>query len=139
MAMSENNQSNERYRNGVVAKLMEFFRSKDGGEEWVVQVANNSFGFPFVNDLGNDEILKITVSIPKGDREGNPYDLDGEGADYSASVKKKAELKAKQEEAKAKKIEADKKKREAIAKLKTKQENAVLIDKLKDKLAKGGE
>lgn len=122
MAKSENNQSNERYRNSVVAKLMEFFRSEQGGEEWVVQVANNAFGFPFVNDLGNDEILKIVVSIPQGDREGNPYDLDGEGEDYQASLKKKAETKAKQEIAKAKKIEADRKKREAIAKLKEQRE-----------------
>lgn len=122
MAKSENNQSNERYRNSVVAKLMEFFRSERGGEEWVVQVANNAFGFPFVNDLGNDEILKIVVSIPQGDREGNPYDLDGEGEDYQASLKKKAETKAKQEIAKAKKIEADRKKREAIAKLKEQRE-----------------
>lgn len=122
MAMSENKQSNERYRNAVVEKLMQFFKSPEGGEEWVIQVANNAFGFPFVNDLGNDEIVKITVSIPTGDRDGNPYDLDGEGEDYKNSVKKKAEIAQKKAEAKAKKIEADRKKRETMAKLKAKQE-----------------
>ena len=122
MAMSVNNQSNERYRNNLVAKLMEFFQSEEGGQEWVVQVANNAFGFPFVNDNGSDEIVKITISIPKGDRDGNPYDLDAEGESYQMTVKKKAEIKAKQEEAKAKKIEADRKKRETMAKLKAKQE-----------------
>lgn len=122
MAMSANNQSNERYRNELIAKLMDFFKSEDGGEEWVVQVANNAFGFPFVNDAGSDEIVKITISIPKGDRDGNPYDLDAEGEAFAMAQKKKAETKAKQAAAKAKKIEADKKKRETMAKLKAKQE-----------------
>ena len=92
MAMSENKQANERYRNAVIERLMQFFKSAEGGEEWVVQVANNAFGFPFVNDLGEDEIVKITVSIPTGDREGNPYDLDAEGESYQMAIKKKAEI-----------------------------------------------
>ena len=120
--MSVNNQSNERYRNDLVKKLMDFLASEQGGGEWVVQVANNSFGFPFVNDNNSDEVVKITVSIPKGDREGNPYDLDAEGESYQMSLQRKAEIKAKQEQAKAKKIEADRKKRETMAKLKAKQE-----------------
>jgi hypothetical protein len=124
MAVSENKQANEKYRNSVVEKLMEFFKSKQGGEEWVVQVANNAFGFPFVNDLGNDEIVKITISIPTGDREGNPYDLDAEGESYQMGLKKKAEIAEKKAVAKAKKIEADRKKREAMAKLKAKQEES---------------
>lgn len=124
MAMSENKQANERYRNLVIEKLMQFFKSEQGGEEWVVQVANNAFGFPFVNDLGDDEIVKITVSIPTGDREGNPYDLDAEGESYQMAVKKKAEIAEKKAAAKAKKIETDRKKREAMAKLKTKQEQS---------------
>ena len=122
MAMSENKQANEQYRTAVVEKLMEFFKSEQGGGEWVVQVANNAFGFPFVNALGEDEIVKITVSVPTGDRDGNPYDLDAEGESYQMSVKKKAEIAQKKAEAKAKKIEADRKKREAMAKLKAKQE-----------------
>ena len=65
MAKSENNMSNERYRNALIRKLMEFFQSKEGGEEWVLQVASNAFGFPFVNDVGSEEIVKITVSIPQ--------------------------------------------------------------------------
>lgn len=124
MAASENKQANERYRNSIVEKLMEFFKSEQGGQEWVVQVANNAFGFPFVNDLGNDEILKITVSVPTGDREGNPYDLDAEGEGYQMAVKKKAETAKKKAELKAKKIEADRKKRETMAKLKAKQEQS---------------
>ena len=124
MAVSENKQANEKYRNSVVEKLMEFFKSKQGGEEWVVQVANNAFGFPFVNDLGNDEIVKVTISIPTGDRDGNPYDLDAEGESYQMGLKKKAEIAEKKAIAKAKKIEADRKKREAMAKLKAKQEES---------------
>lgn len=122
MAMSENKQANERYRNAVIEKLIQFFKSAEGGEEWVVQVANNAFGFPFVNDIGEDEIVKITVSIPTGDRDGNPYDLDAEGESYQMTVKKKAEIAQKKAEAKAKKMEADRRKREAMAKLKAKQE-----------------
>lgn len=125
MAASANKQSNDRYREKLTEKLMEFFKSPAGGEEWVVQVANNAFGFPFVNDLGEDEIAKITISIPQGDRDGNPYDLEGEGEDYKALVKKRAETKAKAEQAKAKKIEADRKKREAMAKLKEAKEKGV--------------
>ena len=33
-----------------------------------------------------EEIVKITVSIPKGTREGEPYDLDGEAKDYQTAV-----------------------------------------------------
>ena len=69
-----------------------------------------------------NEIVKITVSIPTGDRDGNPYDLDAEGESYQMSVKKKAEIAQKKAEAKAKKMEADRRKREAMAKLKAKQE-----------------
>ena len=122
MAMSVNNQANEKYRTELTEKLMEYFKSEQGGGEWVVQVANNAFGFPFVNENGSDEVVKITISIPNGDRAGNPYDLDAEGEDFKRNQAKKAEIKAKQEQAKAKKIEADRKKREAMAKLKAKQE-----------------
>ena len=118
MAKSENNMSNERYRNALIRKLMEFFQSPEGGEAWVLPVASNAFGFPFVNDVGSEEIVKITVSIPKGTREGEPYDLDGEAKDYQTAVSEKLERAKKAEEAKNKKIERDKKKRENLEKLK---------------------
>lgn len=121
MAASQNTLANDRYREKLMEKLMEFLKSEQGGEQWVIQIANNSFGFPFVNDLGNDEVAKITISIPKGDRQGNAFDLYGEGEDYQINLKHKAEVKKKQEEAKAKKIEADRKKREAMAKLREQQ------------------
>lgn len=120
MATSSNKAANDKYRAEVVKKLMDYFLSEAGGEEWVMQISSNAFGFPIVNSEGNEEVIKITVSIPSGSRDGEPYDLEGEAEDYKAKTTAKAEKAKKAAIEKEKKIELDKRRREAAAKLKEK-------------------
>lgn len=123
--MANNAQSNNRYREKLISLLMEFCSQPEigGSSEWVRRTASNAFAFSYVNDEGGEGTVKITVSFPKGSRDGEPYDYDAEADDYIAKQKEKEEKKKKTEEAKQKKIAADKKKREMMKKQKEKREN----------------
>ena len=118
VSSKENKQANERYKEKVISTLVAFLKSEKGGEQWVRQVASNAVAFPFVNDLGEEEVIKLTISVPTGSRDGEPYDMDLEADDFEEKQKAKAEKQKEAEEKKKKKIEADKKKREAKAEMK---------------------
>ena len=77
MAVNENTQANNKFREKIIRQVTEFLKSDKGGEQWVRQVSSNAIAFPFVNELGNDETVKITISIPTGDRSGEPYGRRG--------------------------------------------------------------
>jgi len=64
----------------------------------------------------------VTVQIPKGSRDGEPYDGYAEAENYRIETKQKQEEKLAKEIAKQKKIERDKKLREEKAKLKKEKE-----------------
>lgn len=113
MAKNKNTESNDRYRNRLLADIMEFLKNK--GED-CEQVASNCFAYPFVNDLGSEEFIKITIAVPTGSRDGEPYDMYALADEFKEKQKKQAEKQKQQAEQKAKKIEADKKKREIMAK-----------------------
>ena len=122
MAISKEAQSNNRYRESLVSKLMEVCSSPDigGSAEWVRRTASNSFAFMFVNDNGDEGTVKITVSFPKGSRDGEPYDYDAEADEYIMKLENKKKREERAAELKAKKIESDKKRREMIQKQKEK-------------------
>lgn len=124
MAISKEAQSNSRYRQALIEKLIAFCSSPDigGSSEWVRQTASNAFAFMFVNDNGDEGTAKITVSFPKGSRDGEPYDYDAEADEYAAKLERQAKQKEKAEALKAKKILADKKKQELLEKQKAKRE-----------------
>lgn len=115
MAKSTNSAANEKYRQGIVEAVKEFFLAR--GEE-VLQTASNKLAFPFVNELVSDEFIEITISVPKGStKDKTPYDGYEQAQEY-AMKKVETELRLKEAaEAKAKKIAFDEKKR-AIAKKK---------------------
>ena len=126
MAISKEAQSNSRYRQALIEKLVAFCSTPEigGSSEWVRQTASNAFAFMFVNDNGDEGTVKITVSFPKGSRDGEPYDYDAEADEYTAKLERQAKQKEKAEALKQKKIEADKKRRETMEKAKAKREES---------------
>lgn len=117
MAASKRNVANNKYKEEMMKKFMDYAKQLVG-DDWVKQTKSGTFGFYFVNDEGDEETLTITLSVPNGSRDGDPYDLDAEAQEYEQTLKKNAEKVAKAEAEKQKKIEQDKKRREAMAKRK---------------------
>lgn len=75
------------------------------GED-VVEVATNKLAFPIVDELGNEQSIVITISVPTGARDGSGYDCYAEAEAYKverAERESKAKAKA---EAKAKRVKA---------------------------------
>lgn len=112
---NKRNESNARYKEEVLTKFMAY-AEQIAGEGWVKRTKSNTFGFYFVNDNGDEETLTVTISVPNGSRDGDPYDLDGEADAYESNLKMKKEKAEKAAAEKQKKIEADKKRREASKK-----------------------
>ena len=70
----------------------------DSGEE-VLRVKSNEIALPVVDRDGDDSYVVITLKVPTGSRDGDPYDGYGEAESYEMNCKAKAE--------KAKKIARD--------------------------------
>ena len=90
----------------------------NAGEE-VLQTGTNEFALPCVDSEGNDEFVVLTVKVPTGSRDGEPYDGYSMAEDFTM---KQAEKARKAEEAAAKKQK--KMERDAKARAK-KQDNKV--------------
>ena len=82
---------------------------------------------PIVDEEGEEGYVVLTFKIPKGDRDGNPYDGYAVAEDFAMKQKAKAEKAKTQAEAKAKKIALDKARREAKAKAKKEEEQPLLF------------
>lgn len=106
---------NEKLRNSYLTLISDYLKEK--GEEILV-TGSNEICLPCVDSEGNDEFVVITVKVPTGSRDGDPYDGYSLAEDYAMKQKAKAE-KAKESAAKkAEKIAKDKAAREAKAKAK---------------------
>lgn len=98
------------HRDEVTQIIFDFFKGR--GEDCQL-IASNSIAFPFVSKSGDDEWMKITISIPLGTKDDafDGYTLAEEHHTKEVErIKKRDEAEAK----KAKKIARDKEKR-AIA------------------------
>ena len=93
----------------------------DNGEE-VLRVKSNELAIPCVDKDGEDSYVVISVKVPTGSRDGDPYDGYGEAESYAMSVRLKAERDAEKAEAKARKIARDKAYRAKQAENKAKRE-----------------
>lgn len=93
----------------------------EGGEE-VLRVKSNEIAIPCVDKDGEDNYVVITIKVPTGSRDGEPYDGYGEAQSYEMSVKQKAEKAAIEAEKKAKKIARDEAMRAKKAEQKAKRE-----------------
>ena len=72
-----------------------------------VRTKSGEIAFPFVNEAGDDEWMKITFSVPAGSRDGEPFDGYGEAESYAMSIASKKEKAATAAAAKEKKILKD--------------------------------
>ena len=106
---------NTNLRNSILRDLMEFAAGKY--ETDTLSCSTSSFTFPVVAEEGNEKFAKISISIPRGTRNGEGgYDaFDGYAAaeDFKLEQEEK-EAKRKASEAKKEaKRKADEAKREA--------------------------
>ena len=106
---------NTNLRNRILKDFIEFIAQKYNLD--ALSISSSALVFPCEDEEGNEKYAKVTVSIPRGTRDGNGgYEaFDGEAAadDYQAELKEKAAKKAASEAKKAAKIKADQAKREA--------------------------
>ena len=114
-----NKNTNEALRAQYIELLTKLL--SEGGEE-VLRVKSNELAIPCVDKDGEDNYVVITIKVPTGSRDGDPYDGYGEAESYAMSVKQKAERDAEKAAAKAKKIAKDKAYREKQAENKAKRE-----------------
>ena len=93
----------------------------EGGEE-VLRVKSNEIAIPCVDRDGEDNYVVITIKVPTGSRDGDPYDGYGEAESYAIACKQKAEKAASDAEKKAKKVARDEAMRAKKAEQKAKRE-----------------
>lgn len=107
----------EELRNEFVEVIKNWLNER--GEE-VQQYKSNEIGFPCVDTEGNEKFIKIAISIPRGERNGDPFDGYVAAQNYEFECAAKAE---KAREAAAKKE----------AKIKKDAERRVRQEELKEK------
>lgn len=74
--------------------------------ETVLQIKSNSISVPWAEN--NEEgYINLTFTIPKGSRDGTPFDGFEEAANFKLESEAKAAAKAEREEKKKKKMERD--------------------------------
>lgn len=67
---------------------------RERGED-VLKISSNQISFPVVDEEGNEDFIKITISVPTGERAGEEFDGYSEAADYKLHLEEKARKKAK--------------------------------------------
>lgn len=109
---------NEKLRNAYLEKVKALFAV----DEEVLVTGSNEIAFPVTDEGGNDNWIVVTVKVPTGSRDGDPYDGYEMAEEYRLKCDEK-EAKAKEAaEKKAAKIAKDKATREAKAKAKAERE-----------------
>lgn len=93
-----------------------------GAGEEVLTVGSNEFAIPCIDGEGEDAYVTVTIKIPSGSRDGDPYDGYAMAQDYEMKQKEKAEKAKKAAEDKARKIARDEAARKQKAEAKAKRE-----------------
>lgn len=62
--------ANDLTRNHWITQILESLKDQD-----IQQIATNKVAFPTLNEKGEEIFVEITVSIPKGSRDGSEYDF----------------------------------------------------------------
>ena len=109
MAMTEK-RARDMKRDAIAQTVYELIEQL--GEE-VMWTKSNELCFPCVDELGNEQFARITISIPTGSK-GDPYDGYALAEDYKMKQAMKAEKAAAKEAEKQAKIERDKARREKV-------------------------
>lgn len=87
-------------REKYIALVTDYFKSLD---EDVQKTASNEIAFPVLDSEGNEENIIVIVKVPKGSRDGTPYNPYEYAEEYQLKLRNKAIKKAKAEEKKKKK------------------------------------
>lgn len=106
-------------RSEIMATIKECME-KAGYE--VLRTGSQEYCLPIVNEQKDEAYLKITFVIPKGERNGDPYDGYEARDAYADKVKKDEEKKKEAARKKAEKIARDTAAREAKKKAKEQKE-----------------
>lgn len=92
-------------RNEIMAQVKTLLEA----DSEILITGTQEFCLPIVNEEGDEGYLVLTFKIPKGSRDGEPYNGYEVAEDFKRKQEEKA-VKAKEKaEAKARKIERDKK------------------------------
>ena len=116
---SMNKATNEALRAQYIELLTKLLT--DSGEE-VLRVKSNEIAIPCVDRDGEDNYVVITIKVPTGSRDGDPYDGYGEAESYALSCKQKVEKAEADAKKKAAKIARDEAMRAKKAEQKAKRE-----------------
>ncbi len=101
----------EKERDLLMSRIEDYLINGETTEE-VLATGSNEMCIPITGEDGEEGYLVITFKIPKGSRDGEPYDGYEVAKDYAFHLEEKARKDKERAEAKAKKIERDKKLRE---------------------------
>lgn len=92
MSKLTENKANDKARLSFTEALMTVFSAS---EQNVLRVASNKLAIPFVNELGSQKWYVVTITVPKGTRDGDPYDGVAEAEDYAFRLAEKEKAKEK--------------------------------------------
>ena len=109
----------EDLRTKYLERVIALFNAND---EEVLRTGANEIAFPCVDAEGNDEFIVITVKVPTGSRDGDPYDGYAVAEEYRMKCAEHAEKAKASAEAKAKKIARDAEARRKRAEAKAERE-----------------
>lgn len=107
-------------RDDLCVEIMELLNKKYG-EVYKVGATNTGTAYrlasPCVDSEQNEKTILVAISIPRGSKEGEPYDLYEAAADYEYRVKVAEEAaKAKEEKRAREEAEKERKRQARIAK-----------------------
>ena len=97
-------------RGKYVERLMDHYTELG---EHVLQIKSNEFCFPILDELGNEQFIKVVVSIPNGSK-GEPFDGYSEAEAYAMDLAKKVDKAAKAKAEKDAKIARDEARRAKV-------------------------
>lgn len=103
---------NEQKREDVLLAVQTFLVSS---EYDALRINSNKIAFPCLNANGDEMNIEITISVPRGSRDGEEYDVYALNKDFLFKVEQKKKLAEETKAKKAKKVAKDKKAREKKA------------------------
>ena len=81
-----NKQANDKLRAEHVERILSILQNN--GED-AFKIASNVVEYPVVNDNKEEEWIRVTISIPKGSRDGEKFDGYIEKDDYEFRLARK--------------------------------------------------
>lgn len=97
-------QANNLLRAETLERLITFFTAEN---EEVLKTAAGEICFPVVDENGEDKFVQVVVKIPKGSRDGEPFDGYGLADDFTLKRVEKEEKAKKAAAKKAAKVKRD--------------------------------